>query len=215
MSATLTHKIWICSFRINLKNTNNFAQSVCRSKALLLHFYNTVATVNRLDKHTFQMFFGGNFLLIYLILHIICAQEVIGKSVKQAVFLPLYTVPERYDLVSLYIYIFKYSSIIVIKVVFIWSCPLSFQLWKHSTTFWTSVFVRKTQTSWFAQRVTGVCVNVICFLRYRWNDKKAKMHYVLFCMPEVSPSKLYLLRKGTDQNRFVWLFVYVWLSLCV
>lgn len=55
------------------------------------------------------MFFGGNFLLIYLILHIICAQEVIGKSVKQAVFLPLYTVPERYDLVSLYIYIFKYS----------------------------------------------------------------------------------------------------------
>uniref|UniRef100_A0A671WLE9 Anaphase-promoting complex subunit 4 n=1 Tax=Sparus aurata TaxID=8175 RepID=A0A671WLE9_SPAAU len=67
--------------------------------------------------------------------------EVIGKSVKQAVFLPLYTV------------------------------------------------------------VTGVCVNVICFLRYRWNDKKAKMHYVLFCMPEVSPSKLYLLRKGTDPNR--------------
>lgn len=65
------------------------------------------------------MFFGGNFLLIYLILHIICAQEVIGKSVKQAVFLPLYTVPERYELVSLYIYIFKYSSIIVIKVVFI------------------------------------------------------------------------------------------------
>uniref|UniRef100_A0A671WKW9 Anaphase-promoting complex subunit 4 n=1 Tax=Sparus aurata TaxID=8175 RepID=A0A671WKW9_SPAAU len=58
--------------------------------------------------------------------------EVIGKSVKQAVFLPLYTVPERYDLV--------------------------------------------------------------------WNDKKAKMHYVLFCMPEVSPSKLYLLRKGTDPN---------------
>uniref|UniRef100_A0A671WLG1 Anaphase-promoting complex subunit 4 n=1 Tax=Sparus aurata TaxID=8175 RepID=A0A671WLG1_SPAAU len=50
-------------------------------------------------------------------------------------------------------------------------------------------------------RVTGVCVNVICFLRYRWNDKKAKMHYVLFCMPEVSPSKLYLLRKGTDPNR--------------
>lgn len=27
-------------------------------------------------------------------------QEVIGKSVKQAVFLPLYTVPERYDLMS-------------------------------------------------------------------------------------------------------------------
>uniref|UniRef100_A0A3B4T3Q2 Anaphase-promoting complex subunit 4 n=1 Tax=Seriola dumerili TaxID=41447 RepID=A0A3B4T3Q2_SERDU len=59
--------------------------------------------------------------------------EVIGKSVKQAVFLPLYTVPERYDLM--------------------------------------------------------------------WNDKKAKMHYVVFCMPEISPCKLYLLRKGTDPNR--------------
>lgn len=32
---------------------------------------------------------------------LICVQEVIGKSVKQAVFLPLYTVPERYDLMSL------------------------------------------------------------------------------------------------------------------
>uniref|UniRef100_A0A3B4YZ32 Anaphase-promoting complex subunit 4 n=1 Tax=Seriola lalandi dorsalis TaxID=1841481 RepID=A0A3B4YZ32_SERLL len=61
--------------------------------------------------------------------------EVIGKSVKQAVFLPLYTVPERYDLM--------------------------------------------------------------------WNDKKAKMHYVVFCMPEISPCKLYLLRKGTDPNRYI------------
>uniref|UniRef100_A0A3Q3WH34 Anaphase-promoting complex subunit 4 n=1 Tax=Mola mola TaxID=94237 RepID=A0A3Q3WH34_MOLML len=43
--------------------------------------------------------------------------------------------------------------------------------------------------------------NDISFLLYRWNDKKAKMHYVLFCMPEVSPFKLYLLRKGTDPNR--------------
>ncbi|KAM6962764.1 anaphase-promoting complex subunit 4 [Aplochiton taeniatus] len=31
-----------------------------------------------------------------------------------------------------------------------------------------------------------------------WNDKKANMHYVLFCMPEISPSKIYLLRKATD-----------------
>uniref|UniRef100_H2L3R2 Anaphase-promoting complex subunit 4 n=1 Tax=Oryzias latipes TaxID=8090 RepID=H2L3R2_ORYLA len=55
--------------------------------------------------------------------------EVIGKSVKQAAFVPLYTVPER------------------------------------------------------------------------WNDKKAKMHNVVFCMPEVSPSKFYLLRKETHSNR--------------
>lgn len=27
-----------------------------------------------------------------------CVQEVIGKSVKQAVFLPLYTAPDGYDL---------------------------------------------------------------------------------------------------------------------
>ncbi|XP_028300517.1 anaphase-promoting complex subunit 4 [Gouania willdenowi] len=36
-----------------------------------------------------------------------------------------------------------------------------------------------------------------------WNDKKTKMHYVVFCMPESSPSKLYLLRRGTDPNRHV------------
>ncbi|TNN38267.1 Anaphase-promoting complex subunit 4 [Liparis tanakae] len=57
--------------------------------------------------------------------------EVIGKSVTQAVFLPLYTVPER------------------------------------------------------------------------WNDKKSKMHHVVFCIPESSPGKLYLLRRGTDPHRLV------------
>uniref|UniRef100_A0A3Q1FLU1 Anaphase-promoting complex subunit 4 n=1 Tax=Acanthochromis polyacanthus TaxID=80966 RepID=A0A3Q1FLU1_9TELE len=57
--------------------------------------------------------------------------EVIGKSVKQAVFLPLYTIPER------------------------------------------------------------------------WNDKKSKLHYVVFCMPEISPSKLYILRRGTDPSRYI------------
>uniref|UniRef100_A0A8D3CLQ3 Anaphase-promoting complex subunit 4 n=1 Tax=Scophthalmus maximus TaxID=52904 RepID=A0A8D3CLQ3_SCOMX len=69
-----------------------------------------------------------------------CLQKpavIIGKSVKQAVFLPLYTVPERYDLMSL------------------------------------------------------------------WNDKKTKMHYVVFSMPDISPCKLYLLRKGTDPNRHI------------
>ena len=38
-----------------------------------------------------------------------------------------------------------YNWMNVIKVVFICLCLLSFQLWKHSTTFWTSIFVRKTQ----------------------------------------------------------------------
>lgn len=70
--------------------------------------------------------------------------EVIGKSVKQAIFLPLYNVPESSE-----------------------NTPRLFEL------------------------------------PSLWNDKKAKMHYVLFCMPEISPCKLYLLRKGTDPNRHI------------
>ncbi|XP_005732386.1 anaphase-promoting complex subunit 4 [Maylandia zebra] len=68
--------------------------------------------------------------------------EVIGKSVKQAIFLPLYNVPESSE-----------------------NTPRLFEL------------------------------------PSLWNDKKAKMHYVVFCMPEISPHKLYLLRRGTDPNR--------------
>lgn len=43
-----------------------------------------------------------------------CVQEVIGKSVKQAVFLPLYTAPDRYGLKF-----FKYSVLFTsfLKVV--------------------------------------------------------------------------------------------------
>uniref|UniRef100_A0A7N9AZV5 Anaphase-promoting complex subunit 4 n=1 Tax=Mastacembelus armatus TaxID=205130 RepID=A0A7N9AZV5_9TELE len=67
--------------------------------------------------------------------------EVIGKSIKQAAFLPLYT--------------------------------------------------------------PGACIHDISCLSKRWNDKKGKMHYVVFCMPEISPCKLYLLRKGTDPNRYI------------
>ncbi|TRY84207.1 hypothetical protein DNTS_025745, partial [Danionella cerebrum] len=37
----------------------------------------------------------------------------------------------------------------------------------------------------------------------RWNDKKAAMHYVVFCMPGVSPSKIYILRQSTDPDRSV------------
>lgn len=29
------------------------------------------------------------------------------------------------------------------------------------------------------------------------------MHYVVFCMPEISPHKLYFLRKATDPNKYV------------
>uniref|UniRef100_A0A671NQG3 Anaphase-promoting complex subunit 4 n=1 Tax=Sinocyclocheilus anshuiensis TaxID=1608454 RepID=A0A671NQG3_9TELE len=37
----------------------------------------------------------------------------------------------------------------------------------------------------------------------RWNDKKAGMHHVVFCMPEISPSKIYILRRATDPSRSV------------
>ncbi|XP_077389622.1 anaphase-promoting complex subunit 4 [Festucalex cinctus] len=36
-----------------------------------------------------------------------------------------------------------------------------------------------------------------------WNDRKSKMHCVVFCMPHVLPHKLYLLRKGSDPNRHI------------
>ncbi|XP_064791659.1 anaphase-promoting complex subunit 4 isoform X1 [Oncorhynchus masou masou] len=68
--------------------------------------------------------------------------EVIGKSVKQAVCLPLYTVPESSE-----------------------NTPRLFEL--------PSLY----------------------------NDKKTNMHYGVFCMPEISPCKLYLLRKFTDPFR--------------
>lgn len=67
--------------------------------------------------------------------------EVIGRSVHQAAFLPLYTVPERSE-----------------------KTPRLFEL------------------------------------PSLWNDKKAKVHNVVFSMPEISLSKLYLLRKSTDPH---------------
>ncbi|XP_061539412.1 anaphase-promoting complex subunit 4 isoform X1 [Phycodurus eques] len=70
--------------------------------------------------------------------------EVIGKSVKQAVFLPLYSAPQRSE-----------------------NTPRLFEL------------------------------------PSLWNDKKAKMLYVVFCMPHVSPHKLYLLRRGSDPSRHI------------
>ncbi|XP_026878446.2 anaphase-promoting complex subunit 4 [Electrophorus electricus] len=36
-----------------------------------------------------------------------------------------------------------------------------------------------------------------------WNDKNTCMQYTVFCMPEISPSKVYILRRATDPNRAV------------
>lgn len=44
--------------------------------------------------------FPCSILLIHCVFT--CMQEVIGKSVKQAVCLPLYTVPGRYDTMSVF-----------------------------------------------------------------------------------------------------------------
>lgn len=70
--------------------------------------------------------------------------EVIGKSVKEAICLPLYIVPESSE-----------------------NTPRLFEM------------------------------------PALWNDNKANMHYVVFCMPEISPSKIYLLRRATDPCRSV------------
>lgn len=45
----------------------------------------------------FFILHGCHLLFVY----VYCMQEVIGKSVHQAVFFPLYSVPERYDPMSL------------------------------------------------------------------------------------------------------------------
>lgn len=50
------------------------------------------------------------------------------------------------------------------------------------------------------------------FWTHRWNDKKANTHCVVFCMPEASPSKLYLLKKGTDSNRYISRFLGVFVG---
>uniref|UniRef100_A0A4W4H5H0 Anaphase-promoting complex subunit 4 n=1 Tax=Electrophorus electricus TaxID=8005 RepID=A0A4W4H5H0_ELEEL len=42
----------------------------------------------------------------------------------------------------------------------------------------------------------------VCFC-CRWNDKNTCMQYTVFCMPEISPSKVYILRRATDPNRAV------------
>lgn len=34
-----------------------------------------------------------------------------------------------------------------------------------------------------------------------WNDKNAGLHYAVFCMPEMSTSKICILRRATDPNR--------------
>nr|XP_015200969.1 PREDICTED: anaphase-promoting complex subunit 4 isoform X2 [Lepisosteus oculatus] len=36
-----------------------------------------------------------------------------------------------------------------------------------------------------------------------WNDKKSSLHYVVFTMPEVSPCKLYVMRRATDPSRSI------------
>ncbi|XP_056621348.1 anaphase-promoting complex subunit 4 isoform X1 [Triplophysa dalaica] len=70
--------------------------------------------------------------------------EVIGRSIKQAVCLRLYTIPEGSE-----------------------NTPRLFEL------------------------------------PSLWNDKTASMHYVVFCMPEVSPSTIYIMRRATDPGRSV------------
>uniref|UniRef100_A0A8B9KSG9 Anaphase-promoting complex subunit 4 n=1 Tax=Astyanax mexicanus TaxID=7994 RepID=A0A8B9KSG9_ASTMX len=51
---------------------------------------------------------------------------------------------------------------------------------------------------------TALSLRAKCiFFSCRWNDKNAAMHYIVFCMQEISPSKIYILRRATDPNRSV------------
>uniref|UniRef100_A0A8B9KY54 Anaphase-promoting complex subunit 4 n=1 Tax=Astyanax mexicanus TaxID=7994 RepID=A0A8B9KY54_ASTMX len=48
---------------------------------------------------------------------------------------------------------------------------------------------------------TALSLRAKCiFFSCRWNDKNAAMHYIVFCMQEISPSKIYILRRATDPN---------------
>uniref|UniRef100_A0A3B1JNX2 Anaphase-promoting complex subunit 4 n=1 Tax=Astyanax mexicanus TaxID=7994 RepID=A0A3B1JNX2_ASTMX len=48
---------------------------------------------------------------------------------------------------------------------------------------------------------TALSLSANCiFFSCRWNDKNAAMHYIVFCMQEISPSKIYILRRATDPN---------------
>lgn len=123
---------------------------------------------------------------------------MIGKSVKQAAFLPLYTAPDRCVFKNSIVFksFLKLSDSFLIVFT-------SLQLfWKHAAPFWTSIFVCKISILMGFGQPQPLSMTLPCWSFHRWNDKKAKMHYVLFCMPEISPSKLYLLRKGTDVNRY-------------
>uniref|UniRef100_A0A8C2ZAG3 Anaphase-promoting complex subunit 4 n=1 Tax=Cyclopterus lumpus TaxID=8103 RepID=A0A8C2ZAG3_CYCLU len=89
-------------------------------------------------------------------------------------------------------------------------------------------FVKRMMESVIEQCLQKPAVSVVSFLQnfvknfyecyydfYRWNDKKAKMHHVVFCMPEISPGKLYVLRKGTDPNRCVCVCACACACVCV
>uniref|UniRef100_A0A8C3FZE4 Anaphase-promoting complex subunit 4 n=1 Tax=Cyclopterus lumpus TaxID=8103 RepID=A0A8C3FZE4_CYCLU len=82
-------------------------------------------------------------------------------------------------------------------------------------------FVKRMMESVIEQCLQKPAVNFVknfyeCYYDfYRWNDKKAKMHHVVFCMPEISPGKLYVLRKGTDPNRCVCVCACACACVCV
>uniref|UniRef100_A0A672I367 Anaphase-promoting complex subunit 4 n=1 Tax=Salarias fasciatus TaxID=181472 RepID=A0A672I367_SALFA len=51
------------------------------------------------------------------------------------------------------------------------------------------------------ERYDPMCLLI---LKIIWNDKKAQMHYAVFCMPEICPCKLFIMRRGTDPSRYVY-----------
>uniref|UniRef100_A0AAQ5XSP4 Anaphase-promoting complex subunit 4 n=1 Tax=Amphiprion ocellaris TaxID=80972 RepID=A0AAQ5XSP4_AMPOC len=63
-------------------------------------------------------------------------------------------------------------------------------------------FVKRMMENVIEHCLQNPAVSLFCS-RFSFLNLKAKLHYVVFCMPEISPSKLYILRKGTDPNRYI------------
>uniref|UniRef100_A0A4W6E3C8 Anaphase-promoting complex subunit 4 n=1 Tax=Lates calcarifer TaxID=8187 RepID=A0A4W6E3C8_LATCA len=73
-------------------------------------------------------------------------------------------------------------------------------------------FVKRMMESVIEQCLQKPAVSFQRFSPCSFPHHKAKMHYVVFCMPEISPCKLYLLRKGTDPNRYISVIICVCVS---
>lgn len=134
-------------------------------------------------------------------------------------FAPVHCAREVWSYISVInLYNLKYRWNNVIKVVFICPCSLSFQLWKHSTTLWTPIFVRKTKTSRCILMVCSVrCLRLWFFLISAGGMiRKPKCTMLCSACRRFHPPSFTCYEKElTQTGTFVSLWVHVWVSLCI